>query len=148
MQLVRTIGSNSRFQLLVTELDKFTAKIDGEEFHFYAQFNKSLALKYVVLAIENDVVLGCGAFKFLDDIKIEIKRMFVVDEARGKRVGETILNELEIWAKELNAKEAVLETGKEFTSAIKLYERCGYNPIPRYGQYIDASNSRCYAKSI
>ena len=49
--------------------------------------------------------IGCGAFREYDLKRIEIKRMFVHPEYRNKGIGLDILNELELWASELNYSE-------------------------------------------
>jgi putative acetyltransferase len=67
---------------------------------------------------------------------------------RGKGIAAQILNELEKWAKELNYKKCVLETGHKQPEAIALYKKNGYKQIPNYGQYIGIENSVCFEKLL
>lgn len=110
--LKRTTSADADFQSLVSLLDRDLAIRDGDEHSFYAQFNKVDSIKNVVVFYIDDKAVGCGAFKEYDSNKVEIKRMFVLPEHRGKRIAADILNELERWAGELNFKACILETGK------------------------------------
>lgn len=144
----RTNSDNTDFQSLVRELDKELAIRDGEEHGFYAQFNKIDAIKYVVVVYENKVAVGCGAIKSFDENSMEVKRMFVPLENRGKGVASIVLKELETWANELGFPKCVLETGLKQPEAIRLYEKNGYAKIPNYGQYIGMDNSICFEKVL
>jgi hypothetical protein len=59
----RTTSNHPDFEKLVIELDAVLAILDGEDHAFYAQFNKSSALKNAIIAYENDVAVGIGAYK-------------------------------------------------------------------------------------
>lgn len=133
---------------LVKLLDTYLAVIDGDDHSFYAQFNKIDALKNVVVAFDKGKAVGCGAFKPFDTEKVEMKRMFVKEEARGNKIAFQILCELEFWAKELGFHQYVLETGIKQSAAISLYHKAGYKVIPNYGQYIGVANSICFLKII
>lgn len=146
--LKRTNSDDADFQNLVRNLDKELAVRDGEEHAYYAQFNKIDALKYVVLAYENETAVGCGAIKEFAENAMEVKRMFVPEDKRGKGIASLVLNELEKWATELDNKKCVLETGYKQPEAIALYKKNGYTQIPNYGQYIGMDNSVCFEKVL
>lgn len=148
IKLLRTDSDNSDFRELVALLDADLAIRDGAEHSFYAQFNKIDKIRHVVVAYENENAVGGGAFReYLAD-PVEIKRMFVRPENRGRGIAGEILTELETWAKELNYSECVLETGRKQPEAIRLYEKSGYEIIPSYGQYLNVENSVCMSRSI
>jgi len=148
VEIVRTDSENKDFVELVRHLDAELAVRDGDDHAFYAQFNKIAKLKHVVLAYENETPVGCGAIRALDSGDIEIKRMYVPTELRGKGIATDVLLELENWARELSFTRCILETGLKQPEAIRLYEKNGYERIPNYGQYIDMGNSVCFAKEI
>ncbi len=148
MEIIRTNSDNYEFQALVRLLDEELAIRDGDAYGFYAQFNKLDSIKNGVVIFQNDVAVGCGAFKKYDDETVEIKRMFVRLENRGKGIAVEILNELETWAIEKSFKFAVLETGFNQPEAIRLYEKSGYEIIPNYGQYAGVENSLCLKKIL
>lgn len=148
IKTTRTDSSHDDFIHLVRLLDNYLAKIDGEEHEYYHQFNKIDLLKNVVLIHENDLPIGCGAIKAIDNERIEVKRMFTLPESRGKGIASSVLSELENWAKELGFKYCVLETGKRMPDAIGLYQKAGYKIIENYGQYDGVDNSVCFEKAI
>lgn len=146
--LLRTDSSHPDFIELVKQLDRFLADLDGENHAFYATFNTIQALKHVVVAYDDGVPMGCGAFKHVSRESAEIKRMYVAPAFRGKGVAPLVLKELESWAKELNHTSCVLETGKNNPTAVNLYLRSGYITTPNYGQYIGVENSVCMKKAL
>ena len=146
--LIRTTSDNTDFKKLVVLLDAFLKITDGDEHSFYDQFNKIDALKNVVVFYIDDVAVGCGAFKAYDVKTLEIKRMFVLSDFRGKGIAVKILSELELWAKELNYLESILETGNKQTAAIALYLKSNYTIIENYGQYSSVENSVCMKKIL
>ena len=148
LKIIKTDSDNKDFQELVRLLDEDLMIRDGAEHSFYAQFNKLDLIKHVVLAYENDESIGCGAFKKYTDETVEIKRMFVRLEHRGKGIAVEILKELENWAIENGFKFAILETGFKQPEAIRLYEKSGYKVIPNYGQYAGVENSVCMKKTL
>ena len=148
IRLIRTDSQNPDFIALVKKLDAGLAITDGADHDFYNQFNKIDKIKYVVLVYENGESVACGAIKEFDSDTMEIKRMFVDQESRGKGIASSILSELEIWAKEFSYKRCILETGIRQTEAIGLYKKSGFSLIPNYGQYEGIEESLCFGKSI
>jgi putative acetyltransferase len=148
MQLLRTTSENPDFQKLVVLLDATLKILDGDEHAFYAQYNKTAAIKNIVICYHKGQAVGCGAFKEHEKHQVEIKRMFVLPENRGKGIALHILNELENWAKELDYSSCILETGKKQVDAIRLYQKARYQIIPNYGQYKGMENSICMQKEI
>ena len=144
----RTNSGDENFQNLVRELDKELAVRDGDEHAFYHQFNKIDAIKYAVVAYEEETAVGCGAIKRFSDEALEVKRMFVPENERGKGIATIVLRELETWAQELGFTKCILETGLRQPEAIGLYEKNGYTKIPNYGQYKNMENSVCFEKKI
>ena len=148
MKLKRTNSADKDFVALVVDLDKYLAEVDGDEHDYYAQFNGIEAIKNVVVAYEADRPVGCGAFKPYSDDAVEIKRMFVSPEFRGRKIGAEILSALEKWASELGYRECILETGQKQKAAVRLYQISGYEVIPNYDQYAGIENSVCMKKSV
>ncbi len=144
----RTNPSQNDFIDLVRELDADLKIRDGDDHSFYDQFNKIQNLKYCLVAYEHKVAVGCGAIKPFDAQTMEVKRMFVLPNYRGKGIAAKVLKELEIWAKELDFSACVLETGVKQPEAIALYKKCGYQITDNYGQYKGIDNSICFNKNL
>jgi GNAT superfamily N-acetyltransferase len=148
MKLIRTNSENKDFITLVKQLDAYLAVTDGEDHSFYNQFNKLDSIKYVIIAYENEIPLGCGAIKEFNNHTVEIKRMYTSPQSRGKGIASLLLLELEQWAAELSYSKCILETGIRQVEAIGLYKKNGYMLIPNYGQYNGVKDSRCFEKSL
>jgi putative acetyltransferase len=146
--VIRTDSDNADFQELVKALDADLRIRDGDEHSFFAQFNKIDSIKNVVVGYDEGKAIGCGAFKEYADQTMEVKRMFVLPEYRGRGIASLILQELEKWCVELNTKTCVLETGTKQPEAIQLYTKNNYHLIPNYGQYVGVASSVCFEKHL
>ncbi|MGW7101197.1 GNAT family N-acetyltransferase [Streptomyces sp. NPDC054838] len=78
----------------------------------------------------------------------ELKRMYVVPEARGLGLARRILALLEADARTAGRRRMVLETGDRQPEAIALYGSSGYSPCPKFGYYRAYESSICMAKSL
>jgi putative acetyltransferase len=148
IELRRTNSSNKDFIELVKLLDADLRIKDGDDHAFYNQFNKIDAINHVIVAFSDDIAVGCGAFKPYTEQAVEIKRMFVHPDFRGRGIAQQILKDLEKWATEIGYQSCVLETGQKQPDAIQLYLKTGYSRIPNYGQYEGIENSICMMKEL
>jgi GNAT superfamily N-acetyltransferase len=146
--LQRTTSESLDFQYLIRFLDENLKSNDGDDHPFYAQFNGIDQIRNVVVCYADEIPIGCGAFKEYNTNTVEIKRMFVQPNYRGKGVASSILSELELWAKAIGYSESILETGIKQVEAVLLYSRKGYTIIPNYEPYTSVENSICFKKSI
>ena len=146
--LTRTNSENQDFQKLIQLLDQVLQVVDGEDHGFFAQFNTVENIKNVVVYYIDGTAVGCGAFKEYSSKTIEIKRMFVHQDYRGKGIAKEILKELEQWATELNYEQSILETGIKLENAIHLYKTQGYAQTENYEPYINVESSVCMKKIL
>ncbi len=106
----------------------------------------------VLVARDADgTALGCGALRPLDAGAAELKRMYVVPEARGRGVAGALLAALEDAARDHGWTTLRLETGPRQPEAIALYTRAGYRPIEAFGAYAgapDAADSLFYERRM
>src|SRR4051794_23065037 len=102
IKLKRTDSSDPDFASLVKLLDADLAERDGPEHAFYNKFNAITHIKNAVVAFEDGKPLGCGAIREFDERSMEVKRMYVLPESRGKKIATKVLVELEKWAAELS----------------------------------------------
>lgn len=101
-----------------------------------------------LVARRDGVALGCGAPRRRDPESAEVKRMYVVPQARGRGLARQIQERLEAAAREMGVERLVLETGVYQGAAIALYESCGYERVPCWGEYATSATSICYAKRV
>lgn len=86
---------------------------------------------FVVLSEDGRAVAGGGVKRSAAHAG-EIKRMYVVPEARGRGVGAALLAALEELAHHLGYAVVRLDTGAKHARARRMYLRAGYVPVPDY----------------
>jgi GNAT superfamily N-acetyltransferase len=91
---------------------------------------------------------GCGGFSRFDDTTAELRRMYVVPEARGRGVGKALVDWLLEAARKAGYTRARLETGNRQNEALALYRSTRFRPIPCWGPYADDPKSRCFEREI
>ena len=98
---------------------------------------------------ENNLLMGCGALKFLNKEHGEFKSIRLVDKFRKKDNGIKILKHLIFEAKKLNIKRISVETGTGdfFTPARKLFNKCGFKLCKPFAHYKEDPNS-CYMSML
>ncbi|MFJ5709604.1 MULTISPECIES: GNAT family N-acetyltransferase [unclassified Streptomyces] len=110
---------------------------------------------YLLAYDAGDRPVASGAWRSQDeneegyaDGDAELKRMYVIPEARGLGLARRILALLEEDARAAGRTRMVLETGTAQPEAIALYLSSGYEPCAKFGHYRDYENSRCFAKPL
>ncbi|MFE0327887.1 GNAT family N-acetyltransferase [Streptomyces sp. NPDC003753] len=83
-----------------------------------------------------------------EDGDAELKRMFVIEEMRGRGLARRILAALEEDAREAGRTRMVLETGTKQPEAVALYTSSGYEPCAKFGYYRFYESSLCFAKPL
>ena len=96
-----------------------------------------------------NLLMGCGALKFLNKEHGEFKSIRVEDRFRNKDNGIKILKHLIFEAKKLNIKRISVETGTGdfFTPARKLFNKCGFKLCKPFDHYKEDPNS-CYMSML
>lgn len=148
LTLMRTNGADPAFCALVRALDQDLGVRYGAQMDFFGQYNHSADIETALVVRSDGEPAGCGCFKQFSEDAVEIKRMFVPPEFRGKRIAREILTELEGWARELGYRFAVVETGILQPEALRLYEAAGYSRIPNYPPYENVKESVCFRKPL
>ncbi|WP_329135194.1 GNAT family N-acetyltransferase [Streptomyces sp. NBC_00670] len=110
---------------------------------------------YLIAYDERDRPVATGGWRTQNagdegyaDGDAELKRMFVVEEVRGRGLARRVLSQLEDDARAAGRTRMVLETGTKQPEAIGLYTSSGYEPCAKFGLYRDYPDSRCYAKPL
>ncbi|MGW1954054.1 GNAT family N-acetyltransferase [Streptomyces sp. NPDC001920] len=78
----------------------------------------------------------------------ELKRMYVVEDMRGRGLARRILAALEEDARAAGRRRMVLETGARQPEAVALYTSSGYEPCAKFGYYRFHELSMCFAKAL
>jgi GNAT superfamily N-acetyltransferase len=99
-----------------------------------------------VIAELNNQIIGCGAFRPIDENTAEIKRMY--SKLPQKKIGTTILTFLEQKAKNIGFTNLILETRVKNHEAVQFYTKHDYQVIPNYGKYTNRPEAICFGKSL
>lgn len=86
----------------------------------------------LLLATENEDVLGCIALRQLEPGICEMKRLYVRPEGRSKGLGRALCLALIERAKEYGHNKMRLDTVGKLQKAIQLYRDLGFVECPRY----------------
>jgi putative acetyltransferase len=139
---------------LLGEMTEFTVRTypeDAENGILLAQPDQ-LATGVFVMARLDGKAAGIGAVLPHEPVDgastMEVKRMYVREEARGRRVAENVLRWLEIMARTRGAQKLVLLCGPRQPSALRLYERCGYSRRGAFGKYHEHKLSIFFEKLL
>ncbi len=148
IKFIRTTSVNPDFMSMVNALDEDLNWRNGDIQRQYDQYNKIDHINHAIVIYVEGEPVGCGCFKRFDDQTVEMKRMFVFPQMRGKQLAARMLQELEKWAIEEGNTTAVLETGRRQVEAQRLYSIAGYFRTENYGQYLGMDDSLCYRKEL
>jgi ribosomal protein S18 acetylase RimI-like enzyme len=105
------------------------------------------AVAFFVLR-QDDTPAGCGGIQLFGSDYGELKRMYVRPQFRGLGFGKLLVDHLADHARAHGVGLLRLETGIHQTTAIRLYERMGFQRIPPFGAYVEDPLSRFYEKRI
>ena len=99
---------------------------------------------------QKEMLMGCGALKFLEKDHGEFKSVRVHDNFRGKGNGAKVINHLIGEAQKLKIKRLSIETGSVefFAPARKLFNGCGFKPCPPFAHYKEDINSLYFTKHL
>ena len=92
---------------------------------------------------QDDMLMGCGALKFLDKEHGEFKSIRIHDDFRKQGNSINVINHLINEAKKLNINRLSIETGAGdfFIPARKLFKKCGFETCKPFAHYKDDANS-------
>ena len=94
------------------------------------------------LARDGDVVAGCVVLRPLPAIgprASEVKRLYVRPAYRGAGVAGALMDALEAYARAAGYDAIYLDSRPDFQTAIRFYERRGYEPVARYNENPEAT---------
>ena len=98
----------------------------------------------------NDMLMGCGALKFLGKEHGEFKSIRIHDNFRRKGNGISVINHLINEAKKLNINKLSIETGAGdfFKPARTLFKQCGFEVCGPFAHYKEDINSVYFTKTL
>lgn len=121
--------------------DFYELNIEWLETYFYVEdFDREVLRnpeKYIItpgghifFAVENDKVLGTVALMKASGSNFELTKMAVRIEARGKQIGQKLMQFCIDFAKEQNFDSLFLYSNTKLENAIHIYRKYGFIEIP------------------
>src|SRR5207253_3329661 len=82
------------------------------------------------IAVTGDEVVGSVALRDLGDHQLELKRMYLRPDQRGRGLGKRLLAIALDWARANGTKVVTLDTSERMAAARRLYEAYGFRRVP------------------
>jgi proline-specific peptidase len=136
------------FLALVHELDEGLRALNGDLQTIYDRYNGLEGIKDIVIAYDGPDPVGCASIKEHDDGAYEVKRVFVRPGYRGRGIARAMMHRLEELAEGRGATSLVLETGRDFDPAVRLYRSLRFEVMENYGHYKGMAESLCMRKVL
>jgi putative acetyltransferase len=86
---------------------------------------------FYVVQLPAGPIVGCGGLFPIDTDTVELRKMYLLPEARGHGLGKELLKRLLADARRLGYKRVILETNSVLIEAVALYRRFGFTPVGR-----------------
>lgn len=148
IKIVKTTSENSDFISLIKIFDAFLWERYPELKKDYWRNNLIEFNANVILVYLDEKPVASGCFKKYNKNTVELKRMFVLPEARGLGLAQLVIKELEKEAIDQGFEVMILETLYKQKEAISLYQKTGFEIVENYEPYVGLLNSICMSKSI
>ena len=134
--------------LLLEALSNTLAKITGNSgvSSFDSNDVRGDRARFVVARTNAGTPIGCGAFRPINALIAEVKRMYAAPGTAG--VGSAVLAHLEQEARNIGYAELWLETRRVNEQAVSFYQSRGYVRIPNFGKYARNVEAVCLGKAL
>lgn len=130
--------------LFVNELEKEYEIIAKD----YNNFCNPESMERIVLGYLNGEPIACGGYKIFDEITIEIRNMFILEECRNHGYSNHILHSLETKSKELGYIAMITILNNKQEKAIDFYLRNGFKIVTDKKLEISKDNCILMEKKI
>jgi putative acetyltransferase len=86
---------------------------------------------YFIAELDGEIVGGCGIYPTdgLPEGCAELVKFYLAAEARGKGIGNDLMQKSIAKAKELGYSQLYLESFPELAKAVSMYEKAGFKPL-------------------
>ena len=101
----------------------------------------------ILLAEQEEKVVGCVALRRWDETICEMKRLYVIPDARGQGIGRQLAEAITARAKALGYERMRLDTLASMHAANRLYASLDFRPIAAY-RYNPLAGAQFYELSL
>lgn len=145
-----TDGTDEAFEKFYFVTENYYSSIVGgaENRKSFIPHNFSADIQDVLIAYMDDVPVACSGLKKYSESDIEIKRVWVEPEYRGRHIATDMMKIIEDKAKRQGFRRTILQTREIMNDAVKLYKKLGYYRINNYPPYDKLDGAICFAKEL
>ncbi len=90
-----------------------------------------------LVVMDNDTVVGTGAIKKLEGNIAELKRLWLLEEYHGQKIGYQVVMQLLDFARAYQYEKVRLQTSQRQKRAIEFYTQLGFYEIASYRDSMD-----------
>ena len=90
-----------------------------------------------LVVMDNDTVVGTGAIKKLEGNIAELKRLWLLEEYHGQKIGYQVVMQLLDFARAYQYEKVRLQTSQRQKRAIAFYTQLGFYEIASYRDSMD-----------
>ena len=116
--------------------DDYMIDFLGDDKWFYTRYNEKENLENIWLIYYDDFPIGCIAYRKKGEGVGEVKRLYIVNEHRGKGISKKLLKTVECYAKEDGYNTLFLDTRITLEPAVSIYRSFGFDIVFQQGLYI------------
>lgn len=136
MEIKPACVSDLQVLALFSQHDDFIIDFLGEDKIYYTRYNSDEKIDSVWLAYDGIHPAGCIACRKKPEGVLEVKRLFIQKEYRGRGISKMLLTALENHARELGYGKLFLDTRITLEPAVSLYRKSGFEIIFKQGLYV------------
>jgi putative acetyltransferase len=101
---------------------------------------------FVVVEAAGGGVVGTAGLMPEGPEEVELRKMYLLPEVRGRGLGRELLRRCIAFAQENGYRQIRLETNRVLVEAVRLYERAGFRPVASRG--LSPRCDRAYVLSL
>jgi putative acetyltransferase len=90
-----------------------------------------------LIVLDDDKLIGTGAIKNLGEKIAELKRIWLLEEYHGQKIGFNVVTRLLNFAYSQGYEKVRLQTGEKQDRALRFYEQLGFRVIDSYRENMD-----------
>lgn len=136
MNIVSTSTSDSQVLQLFSEHDDFMLDFLGDDKVYYTRYSENENIESVWIAYEQDLPIGCVAYRKKSPDVGEVKRLFIKKEYRGRGISKQLFSVLKNHARSQGCRKLYLDTRITLEPAVSLYKSLGFDIIFQQGLYV------------
>lgn len=136
MNIVSMRVSDKQVLELFSEHDDYMIDFLGNDKDCYTRYSTAENIENVWVAYEENMPIGCVAYRTKSDDTGEVKRLFIRSGYRGQGISKAMLSEVKKHAKARGCTKLFLDTRITLEPAVSLYRGFGFEITFQQGLYI------------